>query len=350
MIAAALAGSVLSGCANSNKSNSSETNTDTTKCEQKCQAKPQSVILDTDLGSSTDDVVLLTCLYHLMDQGVVDLKGIMVNREGEVNAKLADLMNTYYKHTEVPIALVQHGKKDPRVFIDYWKVADPKTYTDEPTLPRTLSDEQISQLPDAYKLYRKILAEAEDNSVVIFSIGFASNLAHLLESEADEYSTLNGVDLVKQKVKAIYQQAGHFGKGLEPDYNFTQDAEHAKVFMKLCQAPMYFSPQEAGDMFDYLIPDMLGDLEKCGDTLSPLYHCYKHHNCDTGQKMWDVITMIQWLHPDLFDLNGPSELTIDDQMCFVEGEKTESSNRYWMFPKEGANDKIMALIRKYTAK
>ncbi|MCQ2250833.1 MAG: nucleoside hydrolase [Bacteroidales bacterium] len=348
LLSAGLAASVLTGCGNGGNTKTA-TSADSTKTAQTEAPKPQGVILDTDLGSSTDDVVLLTCLYHLMDQNVVDLKAIMVNREGAVNARFADMMNTYYKHTEVPVAMVQHGKKDPRVFIDYWKVSDPKTYTDEPTLATTMTDEQIAQLPDGYKLYRKILASADDNSMIIFSIGFASNLAHLLESQADEYSQLSGVDLVKQKVKAIYLQAGHFGKGMEPDYNFSQDAEHAKVFMKLCPAPMYFSPQEAGDMFDYKIPDMLSDLEQAGDTLSPLYHCYKHHNCDTGQRMWDVITMIQWLHPDLFDLNGPTELTMDDEMYFHEGEKTATSNRYWMFPKEGANDKIMELIRRYAS-
>ncbi len=345
LLSATMIGSVITGCGNGGTKSNEQELKDSTQAQT-----PASVILDTDLGSSTDDVVTLACLYNLMNDGVIDLKAIMVNREGEVNAKFADMMNTYYKHTEVPIGMVQHGKKDPRVFIDYWKVADPDTYTDEPRLPRTLSDDQIAQLPDSYKLYRKILSEANDNSITILSIGFASNLAHLLESEADEYSQLNGVDLVRQKVKAIYLQAGHFGKGMEPDYNFSQDADHAKVFMRLCPAPMYFSPQEAGDMFDYAIPDMLADLEKTGNTESPLYHCYKHHNCDTGQRMWDVITLIQWLHPEFFDLNGPSELTMDDEMYFHEGEKTATSNRYWMFPKEGANEGIMELIRRYATK
>lgn len=348
-LGAALLSVMLTGCGNggNNQSCGSADSQNNSKA-------PMSVILDTDLGSSTDDVVTLACLYNLMDQAdssmdAIELKAIMVNREGAANAKLADLMNTYYKHTEVPIGLVQHGKKDPRVFIDYWKVAEPDTYADEPRLARTLSDNDIAQLPDAYKLYRKILAEAGDSSVTILSIGFASNLAHLLESGADEFSQLNGTDLVRQKVAGIYLQAGHFGDAMEPDYNFTQDAEHAKVFMKLCQAPMFFSPQEAGDMFDYAIADVLSDLEQAGDTLSPLYHCYKHHNCDTGQRMWDVITLIQWLRPDLFDCHGPSDIYMDDDMVLHEGGKTASSNRSWMFPKEDCKGQIMELIRRYAS-
>ena len=31
---------------------------------------------------------------------------------------------------------------------------------------------------------------------------------------------LNGMELVRQKVLAMYIQAGHYGEAMEPDYNF----------------------------------------------------------------------------------------------------------------------------------
>lgn len=306
------------------------------------------VILDTDITSSTDDVVTMVALYNLMDKGLIDLKAVMVNRLGEMNPKFADIMNTYYGHPDIPIGMVYHGAENPKVFIDYGKTAEPEKYEGEPTFARTLSNEQIAQLPDAAKLYRKILSESPDSSVYILSIGFSANLAHLLESEGDEYSPLTGVELVARKVAAIHQQAGHFGKAQEPDYNFNQDKEHAFTYMEKCPAPMYFSPQESGDKFHYNDEDVISDLESVGKQDSPLYHCYTHHEVDATQHMWDIVTLIQMMHPELFEFHGPSDMYVDDNMVLYEGSKSDASNRYYLFPKDDeASKKIMQLIREY---
>ena len=55
------------------------------------------------------------------------------------------------------------------------------------------------KVPDAVEVYRKILAEADDKSIVISSIGFINNLANLLQSGPDQYSQLTGVELVDAK-------------------------------------------------------------------------------------------------------------------------------------------------------
>lgn len=309
----------------------------------------KNVILDTDIASSTDDVVTMVSLYNLMDQGVVDLKAIMVNRLGDRNPKFADIMNTYYGHPQIPIGMVHHGAENPKVWIDYGNMAEPETYAGEPVFKRTLTNTQIAELPDAAKLYRKILSECPDSSVTILSIGFSANLAHLLESEGDEYSPLTGVELVAKKVAAIHQQAGHFGKAEEPDFNFNQDKEHAYAYMEKCPAPMYFSPQESGDKFHYNNEDLLADLKSVGKEDSPLYHIYTHHTVNETQHMWDVVTLMQMLHPDLFEFHGPSNMYVDDNMVLHEGDQTAKPNRYYLFPKDSASSKkIMELIRKYT--
>ena len=312
------------------------------------QPVAKTVILDTDITSSTDDVVTMVALYNLMDQGVIDLKAIMVDRMGDMNPKFADIMNTYYGHPYIPIGMVHDGAENPKVWIDYGKMAEPETYTDEPVFKRTLSNAQIDELPDAAKLYRKILSQCPDSSVTILSIGFSANLAHLLESEGDEYSPLTGVELVAKKVAAIHQQAGHFGEAAEPDYNFNQDKDHAYIYMDKCPAPMYFSPQESGDKFHYNNEDLLADLKSVGKEDSPLYHIYTHHTVNKTQHMWDVVTLMQMLHPDLFEFNGPSNIYVDDNMVLHKGDKTEKSNRYYLFPKDDASSqKIMGYIRQY---
>ena len=171
-----------------------------------CGQKVNSVILDTDIGSSTDDLFAMQLLYHYADSKEIKLIGIIVDREGQENAYLADLMNTYYGYEEVPIGLVKNGIKNPKVWIDYKKLPEWKNKnadkTEEKNLifPYTCYDESY---PDGYKLYRELLASQPDKSVVVCSIGFLTCLSQLLKSQADEYSDLNGVELVKRKVKAI---------------------------------------------------------------------------------------------------------------------------------------------------
>ena len=169
-------------------------------------------ILDTDIGSSADDLIALTTLYEADRAGLLDLKAVMVDRTGLSSLQLTDIMNTYYGYPDVEIGRVNDGVRNPPVFIDYWKMADPATYTDEPTFRRTFSDAQLEALPAAEELYRKWLSQAEDRSVVIFSTGFVTNLSRLLQSGGDEYSPISGVELVRRKVKALYVMGGHFGQ------------------------------------------------------------------------------------------------------------------------------------------
>jgi len=77
------------------------------------------IILDTDIGSSTDDLFTLMMLYRYQDLKRCRLLGVVVNREGEDYAACADVMNTYYGYGDTPIGLIRDGIKSPAVWIDY---------------------------------------------------------------------------------------------------------------------------------------------------------------------------------------------------------------------------------------
>ena len=312
------------------------------------QGTPDWVILETDIGSSTDDLIALDLLYRAHELGKLEFKAIMVNREGYEYARVADIFNTYYKHPETAIGVVHNGVKNPPIFIDYWKMSLPDTYTDEPRFPTTLSDEEIAQLPDAVTLYRKILSEAADGSVNIVSVGLATNLARLLLSQPDEFSPLNGVELVRKKVKALYQQAGTFGNNPEPEFNFMQDPENAAILISKWPTPIYFSPMESGQQYNYEPADVLADLESAGFADSPLYHVYSHHNCNTGQRMWDAMCPLQLIAPEMFTLEGPFESKLDDQMI-LHNTPNPNSNHYVQVPPKSAeeHDKVMAFLRDW---
>ena len=85
------------------------------------------MILDTDIGSSTDDLIAMEMLYRYADEGRCKLLGIVANRPGEANAVLTDVMNTYFGYGNLPIGVERNGIKNPSVFIDYKNLSNHKT-------------------------------------------------------------------------------------------------------------------------------------------------------------------------------------------------------------------------------
>ena len=119
--------------------------------------QPIQMILDTDFGSSTDDLFALMMIYDYMEEGLVDLKGIVVDREGVKNAELVDVFNTYYGHPDIPVGLERNGVKNPRCFIPYNGVCDLKDAHGAPLFKRT---KDMTNCPEGYKLYRQLLSKA----------------------------------------------------------------------------------------------------------------------------------------------------------------------------------------------
>ena len=117
------------------------------------------VILDTDIGSSTDDLFALEMLHRYHDEGRCRLLGVVVDREGEDYAACTDVMNTYFGHGDLPIGLERDGIKNPRVFTDYRNLRNLND-NGRPLFAHTIED--YSALPDGWKLYRQLLASQPD--------------------------------------------------------------------------------------------------------------------------------------------------------------------------------------------
>lgn len=249
------------------------------------------IILDTDIGSSTDDLFAMMMLYHYQDMNRSRLLGVVVDREGEECAACVDVMNTYYGHGDIPIGLIRDGIKSPKVWIDY--KAFP-THTDsqgELIFQRSVAD--YSSLPDGWQLYRRLLAAQPDHSVRIVSIGFLTCLSQLLESAPDRYSPLNGVELVRRKVKCIYIMGGAFGDAKESiEYNFAQGVDFAQAFFNLWpdEVDIIMSPGEVGDGIQYQPEQVIADID--WTDIHPIKQVYMNYGCDTGQKMWDPLPTI----------------------------------------------------------
>lgn len=314
------------------------------------KSQPVPMILDSDFGSSTDDLFALMMLHHYIDDGLVDLKGIVVDREGLKNAELVDIFNTYYGHPQIPIGLERNGVKNPRCFIPYNGICDLKDGQGQPLFKHT---QDITRCPDGYKLYRRLLSQADDHSVVVVAIGFATTLSQLFESGADEYSNLSGVDLFGQKVKSVYIQSGRFESGDSLcGYNMRAASKQSAVFYdKLPKnVDLIMSPSNVGDMMDYLPQDVLVDLSYTEQ--NPIKAVYTNFTCDTGQRMWDTNCLVQAvLGDEAYHLSPRGWVTFVDKgeeslMLF---KQDTSGNARYQLPGDTyfAEEKLMD-IRRHT--
>ena len=297
------------------------------------------IIYDCDMGSSTDDLFALMMLYRYMDMHRCTLLGVIVDRMDRANADAVDVMNNYYGYPDIPIGLETQGVEGPRVFIPYHNVAYARTPDAEPMFRRTVGDE--GTYLDGYKLYRKLLAAQPDKSVTIASVGFLTCLARIMESGPDEYSPLSGLDLLQQKVKAIYLMGGVFGDSFEHDYNFTAAIRYSQVFFNKLpkDIDIVFSPGEVGDPLYYSAETIVNDMD--WTDIHPIKWIYQFLNEDKFQKMWDPLAVIQAVEGDeLFSLSerGWVELTPTGETLFTPDPK---GNARYQLPGDARWSKAM---------
>ncbi len=304
------------------------------------------IILDTDIGSSTDDLFALEMLCRYEQQELCRLLGVVVDREGEDCAACADVISTYFGHGDVPIGLVRDGIKEPKVWIDYKSLPNYTEANGTPMFTQTVSD--YSALPDGWQLYRRLLSQQPDHSVSICSVGFTVCLAQLLESAADAYYPLSGVELVRQKVKCLYIQGASFGQSPEPDYNFLQGKDFTKTFFRLwpSDVDIIFAPMETGNDIEYRPEQVIADVS--WTDVHPIKQVYMQCDCDTGQKMWDPLTVINAVEgDDVFTLTERGTVVLNDD-CTVSFTPSPTGNSRFQKPGDAAwCSAMLEKIRNY---
>ena len=197
--------------------------------------QPISVIFDTDIGPDYDDVGAITLLHALADSGECRILATMASNRYSRIAAVLDVYNTYFHRPNIPIGLV--GKNGANM-------ACGQKWDSVITLRYPHDIKNNAQAEDATSLYRKILSQQPDNSVTIITVGFLTNMANLIDSKPDQYSKLNGVELVRKKVKLLVSMAGAFPKGRE--YNVHVHAAASRIVAEKFSAPIIFSGVEIG--------------------------------------------------------------------------------------------------------
>lgn len=194
------------------------------------RAKPIPVIFDSDMGPDYDDVGAITLLHAFADSGYVDILATVASTKYEGVAAIFNVLNTYFKRPDLLIGIPK-GKA--------LELKDTQHWTDTLLLKYPHKIKRNDEALSAVDVYRRSLASQQDKTVTIVTVGFLTNLADLLRSLPDQYSSLNGKELINKKVKQLVCMAGSFPAGNE--FNVRMDATASQYAFSNWPTPILFS-------------------------------------------------------------------------------------------------------------
>lgn len=298
--------------------------------------QPMKVIFDTDMGNDVDDVIALDMLYKYVDEGTIDLLGIISSKRELGSVKFIDAMSMAYGHPEIPLGIV---KTYPH---EKYKCADKRlNYADYVVKNHNYAHilDDYEALTDGYKLLRKLLAENTD--VTIIAVGFSTNLSRLLTSKGDEISPLTGEELVKNSVKKMVMMAGNFHQ-VKKEYNIYNDPHAATIVLQTWPTPIYFTDFSLGRVvfYPYTSFDSFNYVR-----VHPGVEAFKYYNkMPYNRPMWDATAVLFAVEPSskYFSLSPKGYVTVDEGSVTYFYKDRKSNRRYYE-----ANDKQkMAIVRR----
>ena len=292
-----------------------------------CKDSAVSFIMETDIGNDIDDALAMDMLYKYVDAGKIDLLATCINKEGTAPGEFIDILNTWYGHPDIPIGVIRNGADCENDGTNYAKaVVAMKDEAGNPAFKSSLKDH--SNLPDAHILYRKLLSKAKDHSVVIASVGFSTNLIRLLETPADEYSSLSGKDLVARKVKLLVTMAGDFEDPKVHEYNVVKDIPAAKVIFEEWPTPVVTSPFEVGIRILYPASSIENDFGWAG--LHPTVEAYKSYlKMPYDRPTWDPTAVLYAVEGgSWFTVSEPGFISVTDEGSTLFTPDPKGTRRY----------------------
>ena len=221
-----------------------------------------------------------------------------------------DLLNTWYGQRRIPIGLSprQNRVGEANYTQEICEKLDEKG---RPLYKRSIKD--YSRLLPAVKLYRRLLAGAEDASVTIVSVGFSTNLALLMDTEADEYSPLTGKELVMQKVKRLVMMAGHIANPNYAEYNVIGDVAACQRVFSEWPTPIYMSPFELGLQVRYPARSIENDFTWTKH--HPIVDSYKAYLKKMEDRpAWDLTAVLYAVDPQqFFNISPAGRIVVTDE-------------------------------------
>ncbi|MFP4057403.1 MAG: nucleoside hydrolase [Candidatus Brocadiia bacterium] len=234
---------------------------------------PVRIIFDTDIQGDVDDVGAVACLHALADRGEAHILAMGVSCKNPWSPLCLDALNVYFGRPDIPIGVVK-GEAFRR------RSRYAKAIAEE--FPRNL--ESAEDAPDAALLYRRVLAAQPDASVVLCSVGQLPNFANLLRTKPDDHSPLDGVALVRKKVRAWVCMGGKMPRGREA--NLANDPDAAVTAIEHWPGRIIFSGWEIGNK--------IGTGARCAELpeTSPVRRAYQLYNGLKDRQSWDQTAVL----------------------------------------------------------
>lgn len=291
--------------------------------------KPVPLIFDTDVGNDIDDALALGVIHALQDRGECKLLAVTVTKDNPYAAPYIDCVNTFYGRGDIPIGVVRKGvtPHDGR----YNKQVATRTDAGKLRYPHDLLSG--ADAPEAVSVLRQTLAAAKDGEVVVLQVGFSTNLARLLESKGDKHSPLDGVALVRKKVRLLSMMAGNFSKkGRDArfaEYNIKMDVGASRKLLADWPTPIVLSGWEIGEAIRYP-----------GVSIQRDYRWVKHHPVREAYEFWgkmpydrptyDLTSVLYAVRPDrgYFGLSGLGRVRVDDDKYAAFTAAPDGPHRY----------------------
>lgn len=213
---------------------------DTTKATNIESTREQGLklIFDTDIAEDCDDLGAMAVLHALADKGELEILAMMVSMPVAYGAPALDAVNTYFKRPDIPIGTLKNSQ-------DALGAANLDVYNKALAEQFPNDIKHADNATNSLALYRQLLAREPDSSIVILTVGPLTNLYHLMHSTPDEHSPLNGMDLIRRKVKRFIMAGGKLPQG--SSYNFRISPEKTEFVINHWPTEHWLVPNQLGD-------------------------------------------------------------------------------------------------------
>jgi len=285
------------------------------------------------MGNDIDDALAMSLLHSLQTRGESELLAVTVSKDHRFAPVLVDIINHFYGRPNIPIGMVRGGvTPEDKTFL--CPVCEAKNPDGSFRFARRIRD--AAQTEDAVRLLRRTLAAAKDASVVVLMIGFATNLARLFDSGPDEFSPLNGLELVRRTVSFFSVMAGNFSPEVRArptmgtrEYNVHCDTPASISFYNRCPRPIVLNGFEIGDAIRYPVQSILTEFGRCEDhPVTMGYLLYKPMPYD--RPCWDPCAALYAVRPqgNYFDLSAPGDLEATPEGYLLFKENANGLHRH----------------------
>lgn len=310
--------------------------------------EPLRLILDTDMDTDCDDAGALAIVHHFSEIGLCSLKGVICDVPYIEAAVCTKLLNKYYSSSEIPIGLLRMTdgeRSEAHCKYDDFRKGIPEHRRYNRLFPLWLNhipEKYDKSFPDSTSIYRKVLADSPDGSIVICAIGLMSALGKLLESGPDDISPLSGRELVAGKVdKLVTMAVLEYQRESPEEFNWRMDLPSALKVLE--QWPTRIVLSSSG--WSILTGSALMKETKNTNPLNFIYRTYLQ-GVGSSRPSWDQTAVLYALgRTDLFDIRWGSRPVYDKQKDVFEWKNDPGNTFGYAVPKLSDED-MAALIEK----